>query len=735
VTINDTNDNAPMFPPPATVHLSISESTDPDDPSSGISLPVAIDADSLPNGVIEYQLEMSDNETDDNFQLVVTGLNTSDPEVKLTLKRPLDRESRDHYRLMLLAYDGGFPVNSGSVTIIIDVEDVNDNSPMFEQSVYHVKVSESTAIGSVLLTPSASDADSGHNGRLKYRLSSRGQGRDDFRIDDVTGDVTLARRLDCARQSVYTLGLVAVDHGVSPLSGYSLFTVHVIDVNNHAPIIAISSGHVTLQAPTDGRDPIFVAHVSVSDDDVGDNAYVTCSVNDVTPSDSKKEYLLESSKLIGGDETAIARSSRYSTSLPPNSRPAFIERSRILSSTNRSKFAFNLVNLFDKEFKITAERSSPETSPLYENDDQYNLLVTCHDHGTPSSMTSTAMMSVRFTSGQTALTASPRSSSGLDPPTIVFPTPDNNTICVPPDVFLVGQIVARVVASAGGSESSKSIAYELVDGNGSTYFQVDRTSGHLTVIRPIGEADSSTSERGDEVVLRLIVGASFVGDSPTALSLATLVIVVVDRHSNTSVLPDTTHHHGRHSYDEVGLLIRLTSRTSWPKYVAVFVGSFIVVLVAILSFVSYVIFRRHSHDARATADRRFRNKMTSSYHVAFEFTTATDANGSLCTLNNGAVVLNSSVHSLAGSSDNSTSAGSCLNFGLRNSAGSLCCTSSPSSTSDHIDDNSPVAPVDVSDSMAPSALPDIVLFDTITSSLEVSNGVLLIQAQIARRCT
>ena len=667
---------------------------------------------------------MKDNGTNDTFHLVVTGLNTSEPEVKLALKKPLDHESLDQYRLILVAYDGGFTVNSGSVSVIIEVEDINDNSPVFEQSVYHIEVSESAAIGSVLLTPTASDLDSGYNGRMNYRLSARGQGRDDFRIDDVTGQVSLARRLDCARQSVYTLGLVAIDQGVSPLSGFSLLTVHVIDVNNHAPVIELSSSHVILQVPPSGRDALFVAHVSVSDGDSGDNARVTCSVHDVTPSDDNIKYLSEASEVNGGD-TSVTKNIEYSVQIndPLLSNTTLTTgRSFITSLTKRTNYTFNLVSLFDKDFKITAERMLlAETQPSHAVR-PYLLLITCHDHGTPLSMTSTSTLSVSITSGPDTSTPLSKPSTGSGIPIIVFPTPENDTVRVPFEVFRIGQIIARIVASYSDGASTKPVVYELVDGNGSSYFRVDRTSGHVTVIRPIGAADPTASENSGDLILQLVVGASSIGDSQTSLSLATLVVVVVDRYSNASVLP---HQHGSHSYDDVGLLIRLTSRTAWPKRVAVFVGIFVVVLGVVLSVVAYVILRRRSRDIED--NRRFRNKVTPSYHVAFEYTTATDASGSLCTLNNGAVVLNNdirgSVNSLSGSSNNSNSAGSCLNFGSKNySAGSLCCTSKLSTS--HQMDHSPEATIVVTDSKAPSFLPDIVLFDN-TPSLNVSIPLLM----------
>lgn len=58
---------------------------------------------------------------------------------------------------------------------------------------------------------SASDADTGVNAAITYRIH-RG-GYDDFAIDNVTGVITVARKLDYDRRQSYDIEIVAIDGG------------------------------------------------------------------------------------------------------------------------------------------------------------------------------------------------------------------------------------------------------------------------------------------------------------------------------------------------------------------------------------------------------------------------------------------------------------------------------------------------------------------------------------------
>ena len=60
------------------------------------------------------------------------------------VRHKLDREVEPSHSLVLTARDGGRPALTGSVSITVSVDDVNDNSPIFEHSEYNVSLPETT---------------------------------------------------------------------------------------------------------------------------------------------------------------------------------------------------------------------------------------------------------------------------------------------------------------------------------------------------------------------------------------------------------------------------------------------------------------------------------------------------------------------------------------------------------------------------------------------------------------
>lgn len=65
--------------------------------------------------------------------------------------RPLDYENLVRHNLIISAKDGGSPPLSANLTLVVDVQDVNDNSPVFEKSSYEANVLESEPINSKVI--------------------------------------------------------------------------------------------------------------------------------------------------------------------------------------------------------------------------------------------------------------------------------------------------------------------------------------------------------------------------------------------------------------------------------------------------------------------------------------------------------------------------------------------------------------------------------------------------------
>lgn len=148
---------------------------------------MATDADAGSNSWLQYRLESG---AQDRFLVdAVSG-------AVLVGNSTLDREERSSYRMVVVATDRGTPSLSGTATLTVELDDVNDSRPRFLQPVQTISVNESTPPGVVVATLAAEDPDL--RPRLEYYIISveakddgnnpvRGL-QDSFGIDFHTGE-------------------------------------------------------------------------------------------------------------------------------------------------------------------------------------------------------------------------------------------------------------------------------------------------------------------------------------------------------------------------------------------------------------------------------------------------------------------------------------------------------------------------------------------------------------------
>ncbi|XP_050727023.1 cadherin-87A-like [Eriocheir sinensis] len=164
-----------------------------------------------------------------------TGLFTIDPNtgrVRVANESGLDMSDlkTDHIILTVEASDG---TGSHTANVRVSVRDANNNIPIFSKKEYVAAVQENSATGSVVEQVSASDADTGENAVISYRIQ-RG-GYDDFAIDHETGVITVARKLDFDRRQSYDIEILATDGGLPQQTSTASLTVSVIDNNDKNP--------------------------------------------------------------------------------------------------------------------------------------------------------------------------------------------------------------------------------------------------------------------------------------------------------------------------------------------------------------------------------------------------------------------------------------------------------------------------------------------------------------------
>ncbi|KAM9539631.1 protocadherin alpha-2-like isoform 3-T3 [Salvelinus alpinus] len=268
IEILDTNDNAPFFSGNI-LTMNITEIAILGDK---FLLPIAKDPDVGSNSVNSYKL--SPNE---HFSLDVQSGGEQSVSAELVLKKALDREKQAVIQLTLTAVDGGNPPRSGTLQIVVNVMDINDNNPIFSKPLYKVKVNENSPVGKKVTSLLASDIDEGVNGEVIYSLVGYGPDNEAlFSIVPETGVIEVKGVIDHEQNAAIELRVQAKDKGIPPRSTRCKVLVEVIDENDNTPEISVTSLIDTVQE--DVKSGTAVALVTVTDKDGGKNGVVQCNI-------------------------------------------------------------------------------------------------------------------------------------------------------------------------------------------------------------------------------------------------------------------------------------------------------------------------------------------------------------------------------------------------------------------------------------------------------------------------
>ncbi|KAI7789276.1 hypothetical protein IRJ41_001082, partial [Triplophysa rosa] len=236
VEIVDVNDHAPTFPEKEK-RLEISESALP---GARYQLQAARDPDSATNSVQQYKLSHNDH-----FRIEIKDRGEDRKMPFLVLQKALDRETTSRHKLLLTALDGGRPPKTGTMEIIVDVLDVNDNMPVFTQDVYSVTLKENVPVGTIVVQVNATDMDDGTNGEIFYTFGSDIDSKllKLFDLNSNTGEITVIGPIDYEETNNYDIDIQASDKGPVNyrLTSDKSITIKIIDVNDNAPEIEVTS--------------------------------------------------------------------------------------------------------------------------------------------------------------------------------------------------------------------------------------------------------------------------------------------------------------------------------------------------------------------------------------------------------------------------------------------------------------------------------------------------------------
>ena len=275
-TILDKNDNAPYMPQQ---NIQFTETEHgPDDVEHICSL--AMDDDVGENGtVISFELLSVLNaegiDITDRFARAMMNSrndNSEDGNNCILFAPAIDREIEgDILTVNVLLIDGGTPPMNSTQSFVIDIIDINDNSPEFSQPVYQFNVSENVA-NAVVGIVEALDFDESLNGKVSYFLKPDPDAP--FSINSSTGEIKANRVLDREEHDSFTIYVNASDNGSPPIYSQTLakIQISITDLNDNFPTFSEPSISISIDSSVSVGE--VVATLMAADQDLPPNARI-----------------------------------------------------------------------------------------------------------------------------------------------------------------------------------------------------------------------------------------------------------------------------------------------------------------------------------------------------------------------------------------------------------------------------------------------------------------------------
>ncbi|XP_031829504.1 cadherin 99C isoform X3 [Nomia melanderi] len=258
VTLNDVNDNAPMLPMTAPITVQAGET------KRLVTKVEATDNDKGENAEITYSIYHVSNNGLHKFKI--------DPETGV-IESVRKLNAGEQYSITVQATDKGGKYSQTIVEVNV-IPGPNTKSPVFQQSVYEVQVSEGASINSTVATITAVDPE---NDPVSYSIVS-GNDLRQFAIGDKSGVITVKRNLDREDLTRYQLLIKAEDSG--GLFSSATVNIKVTDINDKNPEFVDLPYEFTVK---EGEARKLIGRVHAEDADEGINAEITYFAPDDIP--------------------------------------------------------------------------------------------------------------------------------------------------------------------------------------------------------------------------------------------------------------------------------------------------------------------------------------------------------------------------------------------------------------------------------------------------------------------
>ncbi|XP_065082456.1 protocadherin-like wing polarity protein stan isoform X2 [Ochlerotatus camptorhynchus] len=546
VNVLDANDNAPRFYT-SQFQEAVLESVPV---GYNIVRVQAYDSDEGTNSEISYNIQ----DRDDNLPLAVdsrTGW--------IHTTKSLDREEQSRYSFQVIAMDGGIPPKSASTSVVVTIQDVNDNDPKFSPTYYEATIAEDQPPGTPVTTVTATDPD--EDSRLHYEITA-GNTRGRFSITSQNGRglITIAQPLDYKQERRFALTITATDSGQR--TDTAIVNINITDANNFAPVF--ENAPYTASVFEDAPIGTTVLVVFAVDSDVGVNAQITFLLNDesvnglgsnepfsinpqtgaiVTNAPLDREttsgYLLTVMAKDGGnpslsDTTDVEVSITdvndnapqfkvplYQATIPED---ALIGTSVVqvaatdidMGLNGRVKYTLSPKDIEDGSFIVDPTSGVIRTNKGLDRESiaVYHLVAIASDKGTPT-LSSSVEVQIRLDDVNDS------------PPT--FPS-DKLTLYVPEN-SPVGSVVGEIHAHDPDEGVNAIVHYSIIGGDDSNSFSlVTRPGSERAQLLTMTELDYESSKKRFELVIRAA--------SPPLRNDVHVEIMVTDVNDNAPVLRD-----------------------------------------------------------------------------------------------------------------------------------------------------------------------------------------------------
>ncbi|KAK2834290.1 hypothetical protein Q7C36_014991 [Tachysurus vachellii] len=267
VTVLDVNDNSPVFSQPI-YRVSLSENI----PKNSLVVTVsATDKDKGSNGEITYSFSQSSGKE----AMEIFNINSDTGEIKV--KDIVDFEKSKQYELNVEAIDEGGLTDTSK--ILIEIIDVNDNSPVISVISFSNPIPEDSATETVIAILNVKDLDSGKNGQIKCTVNSNLP----FRIKSTSSNIyslVTDRILDREMFPEYNITITATDEGSPSLSTNKTLRLKISDVNDNAPVFQRHS--YTAYVMENNSPGVSIFAVTATDRDSGNNARISYFLEDLS---------------------------------------------------------------------------------------------------------------------------------------------------------------------------------------------------------------------------------------------------------------------------------------------------------------------------------------------------------------------------------------------------------------------------------------------------------------------